>query len=81
MRGLYTQVGAEARHMPNPHAAAINEINNFRRLAESQHVWGRDAVMRCQRSDVALPPKLCAGTELVAPTPTTRGPLCTMISP
>ncbi len=52
--------------MPNAHPTAIDEIDDLRRLAESQHVRRQHPVMRGQRSDVALPAQFGAGTELAA---------------
>ena len=52
--------------MPNPHPAAVDEVDDLRRLAESEHVGSQHSVPRGQRGDVAFPAEFGAGTELAA---------------
>ena len=66
MRRPYAERLAEARHMPNPHPAAIDEVDHLRRLPEPQHVRGQHSIPRGERGDVALPSKFGAGTEFAA---------------
>ena len=66
MRRLDAQHLTEPRDVPDPHATAVVEVDDFRGSAEPQHVGGQHTVVRCQRRDVALPPEFRAQTELAA---------------
>jgi len=66
MRGVDTQHLAEPRDVPNPHAAAVGEVDDFRRATEAQHVGGQHAITVSQRFDVSFPPEFRADTELAA---------------
>src|SRR5262245_22443010 len=52
--------------MPDPHAAAVIEVDDLRGAAEPEHVRCAHAVVCRQRGDVALPPDLRTDTELAA---------------
>ena len=52
--------------MPNPHPAAVDEIDDLRRLAESQLVGRQHAVALGQCGDVAFPAEFGTGTEFAA---------------
>ena len=57
---------AEARHMPNPHPAAVDEVDDLRRLPEAQLVRRQHSILRGKRGDVAFPAKFGAAAELAA---------------
>ena len=57
---------AEARNMPNPHPAAVDEVDHLRRLPEPQHVGSQHSIPRSEGGDVAFPAEFCAATELAA---------------
>ncbi len=66
MRGLDADDLAEPRDVPDPHAAAVVEVDDLRRTAEAQHVRREHAVVRRQRGDVVLPADFRADAELTA---------------
>ncbi len=57
---------AEARDVPDPHAAAVGEVDDLGRPAEPEHVGGEHAVAFGQRADGVLPPDPGIGAELAA---------------
>ena len=52
--------------MPNPHPAAVDEVDDLRRLPVPQLVWRQHSVVRGERGDVAFPAEFGAGAELAA---------------
>ena len=61
-------------NVPDPHAAAVVEVDDFRRSSESQHVRRQHAITRCQRGYRFLPADFGAYSELPAVQQVTGSP-------
>ncbi len=64
MRRVEAEQLAEARHMADPHPAAVDEVDDLGRLPVSQLVWRQHPIVRGQRGNVAFPTEFGAGSEL-----------------
>src|SRR6185312_12560274 len=52
--------------MPDPHAAAVDEVDHLRRTSVPQHVRGQHAIACGECGNIAFPTKFGTGPELTA---------------
>ncbi|EUA51225.1 hypothetical protein I552_2166 [Mycobacterium xenopi 3993] len=52
--------------MPNPHAAPVVEVDDFRRFAKAQQVRGYYTMLLGERGNIAFPTDFGTGAEFAA---------------